>query len=382
MAQAEFLKQYNVSYATRLEKMTTLIMSNPTTAEYNLPLRRLNEDLNEECIAIAIMVLDSKLKFSILQMNDPNPESYLPGGKLFIEDFYGRIPIRFASSFSKLSLFCTGAVLGFVGSKDETNTFVCTDVIFPNPSTGGDEALQPGAAKVLLISNPQAGPSSYGRLKMLVDYFSCKADATVIFGDLGGDSHLESFNSIFKGIKSLKGSVFVVPGPNDPTTTTLPQYPLHPLLFDQNVSRHITNLTHPAQRMICGRRVVLMNKVIVDDLRRYVVGPSSHETVYGTASTSIASSVTDMDILEQIVRMRHIAPNCPDTMPSIPFYGNDPFVMDAFDYLICGKCDRLETRRVNGCHIVTIPDYQLGSQAVLGDFSDGTFTEVVVDKAI
>lgn len=448
---AEFTRQYNLSYTTRLGKVKELIMSNPAISEYNLPLRRLNESLMSECIVIAILVLDSKLKSSILQASgheDPkngreDPKSYIPGGTYNLEDNCGKIPILFSSSFNKLFLLSTGTVLGFVGRKNDKNTFICSDVIFPKPVMGclkdavqggmqatgkvqttdkmqvmGKVQATGGAVKdvdsagtvsvpaagdatptaetasdaiALLVSNPLLNCGGYTKFKILIDYFSRKVSTTVLIGDIYTDGRgkpdLEDFNSIFKGLPM--GKAILVPGPNDPTTSVLPQRPFHELLFDREI-RSLINLPHPAQEVVCGKRVVLMNNSILRDLRKYIVDETNRGVVYGempggtnsgdvpNGETIPDAAVTDADLLEQLLKIRLIAPNCPDTMAAMPLAEHDPFVIGDCDYLICGGCAKFETRRVNETEIVCVPSFSGTQSAVVGDFAAGKFTEVTV----
>ncbi|ELA41906.1 uncharacterized protein VICG_01090 [Vittaforma corneae ATCC 50505] len=391
MGQADFSRQYNISYITRYNRMRELIMSNPSISEYSLPLKKLGDDIFEECIVIAILVLDSKLKFSILQMNDPNVESYVPNSQLYIEDFSGKLPIVFSQSFNKLSLLCTGTVLGFVGCKIETNVFVCTDVIFPKPvevpanasirnSTDANIKSDGRPAKstvenVLLMSNIVLNHSNFEKCKAMVDYFYKKVSSIVVFGDIYTESNREpdfsDFNNIFNELNDFKGQIVLVPGPNDPTTKMLPQNPLHQLFFDQRLSTCLRNLSHPAQETVCGKKVVFMNNQILNDLRKYTMN------IVAGPQTPIV--LGDADILEQLIRIRLIAPNCPDTVGSTPFFEHDPFLIDDCNYLVCGGCKEFQIKRVGKIVAVCIPDFSKSHSAVLADFSSDSFTEIVLD---
>lgn len=377
MNSAVFSKQYNVSYITRLEKMTELIKNNAAIIEYNLPIRKLNENLYEECITIGILVLDSKLKFSILQMNAENPKSYLPGGSLWIEDFCGKMPIQFIPSFRKMNFFCTGAVLGFVGKKNDSNVFICSDVVFPKPV---EPTNKKGSGSVLIVGSPRVGSENQKQLRIIFDYFSMRVDATVILGDISKDSLLDKFGGIFDGLSSSKenvqlfGRILIVPGPNDPTTLALPQHPFHSMLFDEEKYKLLKTLPHPAQELVCGKRIIFMNDMILEDLRRYVVDSKNSDIIYGKQIT--ITETTDMDLLEQLLRMRYISPSSPDTLPCIPFFGEDPFVMKDFDYLVCTGFEHFEMRKIGESIIVGIPDFSEGGAAILADFTNNTFTEV------
>lgn len=398
MDKIDFSKQYNNSYITRFNKMKPLIMSNPIITEFGLPLRKLSDDILEECIVIAILVLNSKLKFSILQMNGKvndkmngkvndkvnsnmngnGSKSYAPDCQFWIEDSCGKVPLGFSPGFNKLSLLTTGTVLGFVGFKNEKNIFICTNIVFPKQIESPKVTVDNCHGKVLLMSNVMLNHSTFEKAKMAVDYFMEKVKDIVIFGNIYDDldqrPDLSSFNTLFKETKLLNGKIILIPGDNDPTSSALPQLPLHLMLFDQKLENFLRNFTHPAQELICGRKVVCMNSQILKDLRKYAISTS------GTPDCAFTSkSIGDLDILEELLKIRLIAPNCPDTLPSVPFSEIDPFFIDDCDYLICGGSSAFQMRQVNDVHAVCIPDFSKTSSAVLADFSTNVFTEVILN---
>lgn len=364
-------------------------MSNPAISEYEYPLKTLGDELQEECIVIAILFVDSKSKFSVLKSNikekltddttDPTLEktNYLKNSEMYIEDCSGKVPISFTAGFNKLSIFCTGTVLGFIGSKNEKNIFICSDVVFPKPINQFEDAnsqkskmvkLQdaPESASIMFISNLLLNQSNFEKTKVLVDYFAEKTSKIVIFGDIlvnsGSEYDFSDFNYIFSGVfkEADTKKVLLIPGPNDPTTKLLPQEPFHPLFFDRSLFNVLERLPHPASQVIFGKKFVFINQQIIKDLKRYC-----------------ARNEDDLEILEQLVQIRQLAPNCPDTLGSVPFFGVDPFLLNDCDYLILGSCSKFQKKQFKSTQLVCIPDFASTKSAVILHDDTNEFVEVV-----
>lgn len=427
---SSFQKQYNVSYITRFNRMKELILSNPAISEYDLPLYNLGGKIEQECIVIGIIFLDSKLKYSILKMNgndsplksneneDIAVESYLPGSQLYIEDSFGKIPLVFKETFNKLKLFCTGIVLGFVGYKDSHNVFRCKDVIFPkkietpadftknikilfmsNPllSNNNEESVKdsnelklsskegtssqmsspiskdskegtssqinsPVSKDSKLSSNELPKLSNKIQCSLFLDYFAGKVSNFVIFGDIFSEDeskiNVDDLNNL---LKYNNTEICLVPGPNDPTNKDLPQDNFHPMLFDKKIVKFLKSFKQPGYAKIGGVNFVFINRQIVENLKKSYNGvPES-----------------DLDILEELVNIRLTAPNCPDTMDSSPFSGEDPFLIQECNFMILGGCSSFEMRRFNNVTLVCLPDFSRTSSAIL--FDSGNFKEVTLD---
>mmetsp|Transcript_67971 Transcript_67971/g.198900 ORF Transcript_67971/g.198900 Transcript_67971/m.198900 type:complete len:625 (+) Transcript_67971:85-1959(+) len=110
--------------------------------------------------------------------------------------------------------------------------------------------------------------------------------------------------------------VDVMPGRGDPTNLTLPQMPLHPHLFKSvRKCRDFKPVTNPYECSIDGVSVLGHAGQPVDDLLR---------------CTSLASP---LEALTLCLRASHIAPTAPDTLPTQPFSGADPFVLDELPHV-------------------------------------------------
>lgn len=377
---AEFSDQYNSSYIARLNHMSELIMSNPALNEYGLPVKKLSDAIYDECIVIAILFVSSTAKYSILRQNDStNVETYFnEGSQLLLEDNSGKVQVIFKNRpLGKLKVFSSGIVLGFVGCKNEKNQFECSDLIFPKPLHGlfvPSQVLSTNrdSQKILILSNVCLNKENYEKVRLLVVFYSDKVGEIVIFGDLlrsdSSTPDFEDFNSLVAGIGC---TISIVPGMNDPTHRTLPQKPLARMLFN-NKLEDIKFLPHPCETRILGKSFVLINDEIIRDLMKYRLP----KDVFGDLADLRENTFEPIDILEQLVKIRHVAPNCPDTLSCIPFAHRDPFIICECDYLVAGGSSQFAHRTYNGIALVCVKDFQLSGSGVLMDVGTNTLTEV------
>uniref|UniRef100_A0A3Q4BK08 DNA polymerase delta subunit 2 n=1 Tax=Mola mola TaxID=94237 RepID=A0A3Q4BK08_MOLML len=103
--------------------------------------------------------------------------------------------------------------------------------------------------------------------------------------------------------------VDVMPGQYDPTNFTLPQQPLHRCMFPlSSVYPTLDLASNPYQANIDGVFLGTSGQN-VRDIQRY------------------SSMDSHLEILEETLRLRHLAPTAPDTL-CYPFYKSDPFILE------------------------------------------------------
>ena len=109
--------------------------------------------------------------------------------------------------------------------------------------------------------------------------------------------------------------VDIMPGEFDPSNRMVPQQPLHHSMLAKSISsEHKYNLhtvTNP-YRFSLGQLCFLgTSGQFVDDIRK---------------STSCDDPV---EIMRLTLECGHLGPTCPDTLPSYPFYGKDPLILNS-----------------------------------------------------
>ncbi|KAA0185782.1 DNA polymerase delta small subunit [Fasciolopsis buskii] len=111
-------------------------------------------------------------------------------------------------------------------------------------------------------------------------------------------------------------SVDLLPGPADPTSSLLPQQPVHPVAFPLSVARSgeygrraLCGRTNPYFFTLEGRKILATAGQGPNDLLLY---------------TDIADSC---ERIEATLLWGHLAPTCPDTLPGYPMTSGDQLVL-------------------------------------------------------
>lgn len=140
--------------------------------------------------------------------------------------------------------------------------------------------------------------------------------------------------------------VDVMPGQYDPTNYTLPQQPLHRCMLPlSSVYSTLQLASNPYKASIEGVRFLGTAGQNVSDIQKY------------------SSLNSHLEILEETLRLRHIAPTAPDTLGCYPFYQNDPFILEECPHVyFSGNAPLFESKIVKGQEgqevlLVTIPEF-------------------------
>lgn len=152
--------------------------------------------------------------------------------------------------------------------------------------------------------------------------------------------------------------VDVMPGVADPTNYSLPQQPLHHCLLPQSAALStFTRCTNPHAFEVDGVHFLGTSGQNVEDVMMY----SSYER--------------PSEVLELMLRWRHLIPTAPDSLSTYPFVDEDPFVLERTpDVLFVGGCgEEVETRlcvdEKTGvrCRVVSVPAFSKKKVMVLVD---------------
>jgi hypothetical protein len=102
----------------------------------------------------------------------------------------------------------------------------------------------------------------------------------------------------------------------------------------------------------------------------------------GDNGATLMNSLSELDILCNTLYWRHVAPTCPDTLASYPFYDYDPYAIDNAslpNVLFSGGCKSFGSRTVadttgtTRVRVVTVPDFSITHTGVLVSLSSETF---------
>ena len=356
----DFKIQYNSIYLQRFKEMSTLI-----TIPDDVLLSTIGQvEEHEECAVKGVLFLESKEKLSIFEKTTllnfkrrvDSIETYFDENmKYYIEDDQCKCEVHFKQGISNEHLI-TGMVLGLIGQMQQ-GIFECSKIVYPDKLPNFNE--ESSKQKILLCSNAKIN-KNFEFILPLLDFYVEKVDSIVFIGTIF-DMELENwdFSKFERILNRLKGFMYILPGREDPTTHFVPQTKLHQRLFVN--SDKIVRLSNPAKIEIGNKRYVFMDyNLILKDLMRYKKG-----------SKPISG-------LKAIVKSRHLAPCAPDTLPSIPFCGNDPFVLHSCDYLMAGA-EYFDYDYLDNKFLMTVPDFDSSKTAVIFNSDKNQFEEVSIN---
>lgn len=353
------------------------------------------------------------------------------GGKeaeMMLEDESGRL--RLTGRFLRSVLLVTGAIVAVLGTENADGDFEVLDLRVPDlprqperwERDEGDAALagkrvtqeRPKAGKVAIVSglsiSGDAGDTL--TLELLMEWLMGEATslegqaeaATVSRLIIAGNSlaHAQPIPTREELIAAKKTSqkkygydaasynaapsdrldtwlasllpsipITILPGQSDPTSTALPQHPIHAAMFPHSraYTEHpvstasaptttpnwFDSTTNPAEFDIDGWRFLGSGGQTLDDVYKYV------------------SSEERLEMMEAMLRWRLTAPTAPDTLWCFPFQDGDRFVMKECPHVyFVGNQPRFETGWIEGpqgqgVRLVAVPGFKETGEVVLVD---------------
>lgn len=263
-------------------------------------------------------------------------------GKFTVEDFCtADLPAqspRPALSSDRFVLLVSGLGLGSSQADSLLGLQLLVDMI-----TGqlGDQGEQSGAStisRVLLAGNLLSQHTQDKDASTKAKYLTKKTQAgSVDAMRLLDDLLLQLVSSV---------PVDVMPGQYDPTNFTLPQQPLHRCMLPQSsVYPTLQLVPNPYQADIDGIRFLGTSGQNISDIQKY------------------SSLNCHLEILEETLHLRHLAPTAPDTLGCYPFYQKDPFILQECPHVyFSGNAPSFESKIIKGKEgqevlLVAVPEF-------------------------
>ncbi|KAM9858342.1 DNA polymerase delta subunit 2 isoform 1-T2 [Aulostomus maculatus] len=263
-------------------------------------------------------------------------------GKFTVEDFCtADLPlqtVRPALSSDRFVLLVSGLGLGSSQADSMLGLQLLVDMV-----TGqlGDQGEQSGAAtisRVLLAGNLLSQSTQDKDASTKAKYLTKKTQA----GSVDAMRLLDEL--LLQLVVSVP--VDVMPGEYDPTNYTLPQQPLHRCMFPLSSAYPTLQLApNPFQANVDGVRFLGTSGQNVSNMARY------------------SSMSSHLEILEETLRLRHLAPTAPDTLGCYPFYHKDPFILEECPHVyFSGNAPVFESKIIKGPDgqevlLVAVPEF-------------------------
>ncbi|XP_014222300.1 DNA polymerase delta small subunit-like [Trichogramma pretiosum] len=401
----EYTKQYASLYVKRLEELASVLkvkLKVKWGSDVNLiPLSDLEEQEGRKCAIIGTLFKHQPNKPSILkelseehQMSMPAPlvDYCSDEDQLFLEDQTSRVRLTGDNVNVKMSV--TGVVCAVLGAENSKSTFEVEEWCFcdcPMQSTiksknsgkivfvsGLELATNPPDLPVSLFEqwvcglagNPEMQEEMASVVRVVIAGNSIKGskDVHVSRGLVSGRKEdAAAALEMTTGTKRLDalleslGSnccVTLMPGQFDVTTLMMPQKSMHPGSFPRaRRYKSIKGVSNPWIGKVADKVIVGTSGQPIQDIIK-VCGLDTKQP---------------LEWLEKTLEWRHMCPTAPDTIPCMPFYKNDPFILKECPHIyFVGNMDKFETKLYKGkdgqrVRLVCIPKFAHTKTVVLVD---------------
>ncbi|KXN69961.1 hypothetical protein CONCODRAFT_90607 [Conidiobolus coronatus NRRL 28638] len=315
-------------------------------------------------------------------VNPPKVDHYYCDSEEYsLEDDSGRIQLT-CSDWNKFPPLITGVVAAILGRKIPDGSFDVEDIQFPEfPDQSPLNEVKPGQEKyIAIMSNLQLSPHKPidPALEILFDYISGYAtidsDTTPFDSNIVGlflSGNVFAYEDLEEAKKNYKKGeldhvdqllanlschipVYTMPGLEDPTSLTFPQDPLHRVLFPKaSENPNFNSLTNPALAALDQTKILATSGQNIDDLIKY------------------SPRLEALDWLEATLNYRHLGPNAPDTLFTLPFENQDPLIIEDCPHIyFASNQSKLSTKLVTGTNgqkvrLLTIPKFQSSFEVIL-----------------
>ncbi|XP_034025761.1 LOW QUALITY PROTEIN: DNA polymerase delta subunit 2-like [Thalassophryne amazonica] len=271
-------------------------------------------------------------------------------GKFTVEEFcMADLPLQTARppiSSDSFVFLASGLGLGSTHADSMLGLQVLVDMVTGQLGDQGEQSSAATISRVLLAGNLLSQDTQDKDASTKPKYLTKKTQA----------GSVEAIRLLDELLLQLVASVpvDVMPGQYDPTNYTLPQQPLHRCMFPlSSVFPPLQLASNPYQANIDGVRVPGTSGQNVCDIQRY------------------SSMNSHLDILEETLHLRHLAPTAPDTLGCYPFYQKDPFILEECPHVyLSGNAPSFESKLISGPDgqevlVVAVPEFSSTQTACL-----------------
>eukprot|EP00834_Sanchytrium_tribonematis_P000253 NODE_5_length_72347_cov_1.339331.p21 type:complete len:381 gc:universal NODE_5_length_72347_cov_1.339331:61975-63117(+) len=366
----DYFKQFSNLYFCRLQQIKQDLLK--VLRSKNLePLEKVSDIAdfeNDKCIVIGIVFQDKKV------------QDYSKIGKLdylnsfYLEDEYSRIPLD-----RNGQILLSGSVVAVEGLIS-TDKIVIQNIHYPYNFTEVPRNIVMEQKWICLLSGMEmGGENNTESLSLLHHLLSGQAmgipldilenlNAIVIIGDSFhclSQKTIENMNA-FVGNLSQYHNIVLVPSASDPTTVALPNSPI-PLHLIPKALQTVSSVENPAIFQSEDGHVIFSSGDAINNITKVL--------------KSSGMEMSSIDIARTLVKCKHLAPCCPDTLPCIPSYSVDPlYLKETPDYLFIGNMNDVKDAIVGKCRIILVPNFTATGKVVFYNFEQNIYKIVSISK--
>ena len=280
----------------------------------------------------------------------------------YLEDEYSRIPLN-----RNDTLLISGSVLAIKGTVID-DILSIEEICYPyNDSMDSSVDIKMDSPWILLASGLELDNVEHSMNVELLYRFLCgqlseaKHDllsnlATVAlignsFTNLNEKSLLDM--NLFIGEVSKYHNVLMVPSNSDPSTVSWPNKPISSHLFPK-ATKGVTFAENPARFTIGDSQIIFSSGDALNNISTIL---------------NYKSKVSKVDISKLMIKCRHLAPCCPDTLPCIPTFDSDPLYLENIpNVLFIGNQEKEDIIQVGKCTVVHVPSFKSTGNVLFYNF--------------
>mmetsp|Transcript_5461 Transcript_5461/g.14757 ORF Transcript_5461/g.14757 Transcript_5461/m.14757 type:complete len:460 (-) Transcript_5461:556-1935(-) len=328
------------------------------------------EHEGKDLVAIGTLYKDMKLRPSILDeyIKDRGMSTALNAtsfcaddDKMILEDEGARMAL--AGAALPVQQLVTGIVVAVRGATDASGSFFVSDMCYPGMPDQVPRPLIEEDKYVAFISGIKLSSKKRDliQLQMALDmlagnlgskeeqHLASRVVRLVVAGGCIGSLETIANQNAFANQHSVALGpvqdldmfttelaaalpVDIMPGAQDPTNVAMPQQPLHRCLFPSASSYgSLVRASNPHAFELDGVSFLGSSGQPVDDVVKY------------------SRQSSRLDVMEQCLQWRHLAPTAPDTLASYPFDAFDPFIIESTPHvLFAGNQPEFGVRSIQG----------------------------------
>lgn len=385
----DFQIQYFSLYNIRLNQAKQAAMERAREIWGTLPCQDIVElKHNVSCAVAGILMRVYKKRPSVIEKyivkigeldgrKSSLGEYYSPDDQIYIEDHTGRIRLDFGECERDIKELINGTVIAIKGSIKESALIQVKDFCFPSAIFSPYNTVKEKDEYVCFISGLEIGNPHYPnfiiniltefiqgneqnsyqeaseivRLVILGDSIFKPDGARVVDRKAVGSNTVSGCNEVSLAINTLDtflselaGVVYVdlMPGDMDPSYSALPQQPFTNSLFPlASKFTALKSVTNPYEFEIDGLRVLCSSGQNVDCLKQYI--PNN----------------TSIEVMDTVIKTRHLAPIAPDGLSCIPVTTQDPFIIQHLPHVfVAGNQERFATGETEeGVKLISVPKF-------------------------
>lgn len=364
-----YLRQYAHVYHQRLSMIGPMIWEQMRQKEndtWNRVNRIIELPEDVECAVVGSIVVEKQAK---------NGEPTTTTASYYLEDESGRVSIALIDETKLHGTFCTGLVLGLVGTVGidgvmqvlRIYTAAQIEILQEPTSTLLVGAQNNGHPYIVLASGLDCGSAQASSITrdMLLAYiqgqfcdYAHKLCHVIVAGGLvcsnqpdtitNGCRELDAFAW---QLTSVGVPLTLIPGKNDPTTANWPQRPLHKSLLPRSNGVLLTRSPNPYSGTFTTS----------DGKTTTILGTDG----YNVIDLASQCHISELEALHRTMECAHVCPTGPDSIPTQPHAEIDPMVIlsDKLPSLyFAGNCSQLETKLITvnaeqTCRLVCLPRF-------------------------